>query len=44
MRDKVGEDFGHIASSFADKIDVVSDELLNRIYKIRNRQDEVRAI
>lgn len=42
MREKVEQEFSQIATGFLDKIDMVSDELISRIYEIRNRQDEVR--
>ena len=42
VREKVEQEFSQIANGFLDKIDMVSDELISRIYEIRNRQDEVR--
>ncbi|XP_076396038.1 putative cytochrome P450 12a5, mitochondrial isoform X2 [Megachile rotundata] len=41
MREKVEQDFDQMASTFFERIDTVCDELINRIYKIRNRQNEV---
>ncbi|XP_076171890.1 putative cytochrome P450 12a5, mitochondrial [Ptiloglossa arizonensis] len=41
IREKVEEEFEKIASSFFYKIDTICDELINRMYKIRNKQDEV---
>ncbi|XP_076683489.1 putative cytochrome P450 12a5, mitochondrial isoform X2 [Andrena cerasifolii] len=43
VREKVEREFRQIATGFLDKIDMVSDELISRIYEIRNRQDEVPA-
>ncbi|XP_043251706.1 probable cytochrome P450 12a5, mitochondrial [Colletes gigas] len=41
VREKIEEEFNQIASNFFCKIDAVSDELINRVQKIRNKQDEV---
>lgn len=41
MREKVEQIFGQIAPSFFGKIDTICDEVITRIYKIRNRQNEV---
>ncbi|CAL7939834.1 unnamed protein product [Xylocopa violacea] len=43
LRGKVEEDFNLIASNFFSKIDSICDELITRIYKRRNRQNEVPA-
>nr|XP_034192784.1 probable cytochrome P450 12a5, mitochondrial isoform X1 [Osmia lignaria] len=43
LREKVEQEFEQIASNFFDRIDAICDELINRIYKIRNRQNEVPA-
>ncbi|XP_076656790.1 putative cytochrome P450 12a5, mitochondrial [Halictus rubicundus] len=41
IREKVEMDFKNIASSFFGRIDLVCDEFISRIYKTRNKQDEV---
>ncbi|KOC67844.1 putative cytochrome P450 301a1, mitochondrial, partial [Habropoda laboriosa] len=41
MREKVEQDFNDIASRFFGKVDAICDDLITRIYKIRNRQNEV---
>ncbi|XP_033339232.2 putative cytochrome P450 12a5, mitochondrial [Megalopta genalis] len=41
IREKVENDFKNMASTFFGKIDLVCDELIARIYKTRNKQDEV---
>ncbi|XP_017890644.1 probable cytochrome P450 12a5, mitochondrial [Ceratina calcarata] len=41
MREKVEKDFEQIASYSFCKIEAICDELIGRIYKIRNRQNEV---
>ncbi|KAK1123108.1 hypothetical protein K0M31_008741 [Melipona bicolor] len=43
VREKIEQLFNQIAPSFFGKIDVICDELIARIYKIRNRQNEVPA-
>ncbi|XP_068975698.1 probable cytochrome P450 12a5, mitochondrial [Bombus flavifrons] len=43
VREKVEQIFGQIAPSFFGKIDTICDEVITRIYKIRNRQNEVSA-
>lgn len=43
VREKIEQLFNQIAPSFFEKIDVICDELIARIYKIRNRQNEVSA-
>ncbi|CAK9806584.1 Probable cytochrome P450 12a5, mitochondrial [Anthophora plagiata] len=41
VREKVEQDFNEIATRFFGKIDAICDDLITRIYKIRNRQNEV---
>ncbi|XP_043519028.1 probable cytochrome P450 12a5, mitochondrial [Frieseomelitta varia] len=41
VREKIEQLFNRIAPSFFGKIDAICDELIARIYKIRNRQNEV---
>ncbi|KAK9299032.1 hypothetical protein QLX08_007860 [Tetragonisca angustula] len=43
VREKIEQLFNQIAPSFFGKIDAICDELIARIYKIRNRQNEVPA-
>lgn len=43
VREKIEQLFNQIAPSFFGKIDAICDELIARIYKIRNRQNEVSA-
>lgn len=42
IRDKVEDTFNQISSTFFTKIDTCCNELITRICKIRNRQNEVR--
>ncbi|XP_053997434.1 probable cytochrome P450 12a5, mitochondrial [Hylaeus anthracinus] len=41
MREKVKNEFNEMTSSFFCKIDMACDEMINRMHKIRNQQDEV---